>query len=105
MPSSFPQITMGYSVRIILAQCETMYELSIRCVNCTQHTFLHTVEMQLRWSDRNSEEERFLFRIAGISAASTPGALGMLEVTDTSCAVCLTPLRVGLSQWNAKGCF
>lgn len=35
---SFSQITMGYSVRIILAQCETMYELSIRCVNCTRHT-------------------------------------------------------------------
>lgn len=37
---SFPQTTMGYSVRIILAQCETMYELSISCVNCTQHTLL-----------------------------------------------------------------
>lgn len=34
---SLPQITMGYSVGIILAQCETMYELGIRCVNCTQH--------------------------------------------------------------------
>lgn len=35
---SFPQITMGYSVRRILAQCETKYEPSIRCVNCSQHT-------------------------------------------------------------------
>lgn len=30
--------TMGYSVRRILAQCETKYEPSIRCVNCSQHT-------------------------------------------------------------------
>lgn len=35
---SFPQITMGYSVRIILAQCETMYERGIGCVNCSLHT-------------------------------------------------------------------
>lgn len=34
----FPQITMGYSIRIILAQRETMYELTIRCVNCTQRS-------------------------------------------------------------------
>lgn len=35
---SLPRITMGYSVRIILAWYETMYESSIRCVNSSQHT-------------------------------------------------------------------
>lgn len=55
---SFPQITMGYSVGIILAQCETMYEPSIRCVNCTQHTSY----IQWRWC-RHRLDGHLLIRI------------------------------------------
>lgn len=51
---SFPQITMGYSVRRILAQCETKYEPSIRCVNCSQHTSY--IQSRCCYAGLNSEK-------------------------------------------------
>lgn len=64
---SLPQITMGYSVGIILAQCETMYELGIRCVNCTQHApyvqwrrcRAGSTKVKNRWVGKKKKKSRF----------------------------------------------